>query len=187
MEDGLLSDQLPRSTTWLENSLNLLRARSAPVSSPNRIHILSTNMPSAWQVTPSPARNWRTTEGVENLHLARNVPRPQVEPRSALVRIKAAALNARDMMVIAHDPIYPIPAVPDLVPCADGAGIVEEVGEKSRWKIGDLVLLTATGWIDGPVPTLQESEGLGAGGIHGTLREYAVVVGSASVQPIRVG
>lgn len=80
-------------------------------------------------------------------------------------------------MVIAHDPIYPIAAKPDLVPCADGAGIVEEVGPGSRWAVGERVMLTATGWMAGEeVPTLIESKGLGAGDIDGTLREYAVVV-----------
>lgn len=133
-------------------------------------------MPSAWQIAPSEPKDWRTTEGIQNLHLAHDVPKPTAGPKSALVRIKAVALNARDMMVVARDPIYPIQTAPDLSPCADGAGIVEEVGAGSQWQVGDRVLLTATGWIDGDVPTLVESKGLGAGDIQGTLREYAVVV-----------
>lgn len=134
-------------------------------------------MPSAWQISSSEPKDWRTTEGIQNLHLAHDIPKPKAELNSTLVHIKAAALNARDMMVVAHDPIYPIETLPGLVPCADGAGIVEEVGPGSKWKPGDRVLLTATSWVDGDVPTLVESAGLGAGAVHGTLREYAVVVG----------
>jgi NADPH:quinone reductase-like Zn-dependent oxidoreductase len=133
-------------------------------------------MPSAWQISSSEPKDWRTTEGIQNLHLVHGISKPKADPKSALVRIKAAALNARDMMVISHDPIYPVETLPDLVPCADGAGIVEEVGPGSKWKLGDRVLLIATGWADGDVPTLIESAGLGAGAIQGTLREYAVVV-----------
>ena len=32
---------------------------------------------------------------------------PPLPPNTVLVRIRAAAINARDMMVIAHDPLYP--------------------------------------------------------------------------------
>ncbi|OQV08749.1 Alcohol dehydrogenase GroES-like domain-containing protein [Cladophialophora immunda] len=132
-------------------------------------------MPSAWQIAPSEPKDWRTTDGIENLRLVQDLPKPRPEPGTALVWIKAAALNARDMMVIAHDPIYPIKTQPYLVPCADGAGVVEEVGLGSTWKPGDRVLLTAMRWIDGDVPTLVESQGLGAGSIQGTLQEYLVV------------
>ena len=50
--------------------------------------------------------------------------------------MRAAAINARDVMVIAHDPIYPIKNVDWLVPCADGAGEVEAVGEGSMYPTG---------------------------------------------------
>jgi hypothetical protein len=36
------------------------------------------------------------------------------------------------MAVIAHDPVYDIENVEDLVPCADGAGEVEETGKGSK-------------------------------------------------------
>lgn len=133
-------------------------------------------MPSAWQIAPSEPKNWKTTDGIQDLRLAHDVPKPTAGPKSALVRIKAAALNVRDMMVVARDPIYPIQTAPYLSPCADGAGIVEEAGPGSQWQVGDRVLLTATGWIDEDVPTLVKPEGLSAGEIQGTLREYAVEV-----------
>lgn len=47
--------------------------------------------------------------------------------------MRAAAINARDVMVIAHDPIYGPAAVDRLVPCADGSGEVEAVGDRSMF------------------------------------------------------
>lgn len=134
-------------------------------------------MPSAWQIRAADPVDWRTTAGLANLHLVHDIPKPKPSPGSALVRIHAASLNARDMMVIAHHPIYPIKTAPDLTPCADGAGVVEAVGSGSTFSVGDKVLIVPTTWGPGePVPTLKESRGLGAGDVEGTLREYAVLV-----------
>jgi NADPH:quinone reductase-like Zn-dependent oxidoreductase len=133
-------------------------------------------MLSAWQIRPSSPYDWTTTTGITNLYLTTSLPKPIPGPKETLVRIRAAALNARDMMVVAHDPIYLIQIIPDLTPCADGAGVVEAVGEGSKWKVGERVLLNATGWVDGDVPTLVGSKGMGAGDVMGALREYAVMV-----------
>lgn len=46
------------------------------------------------------------------------------------------------MMVLAHEPIYSGPRKPDLVPCADGAGIVEE---RQGYTGGEEELVAATG------------------------------------------
>lgn len=131
---------------------------------------------SAWQIHPSHPKSWRSTESISNLHLATNLPKPTPGPNTALVRIHAAALNARDMMVVAHDPVYPINTIPNLTTGADGAGIVEAVGEGSVWKVGQRVLLLPNAWIEGEAPTLEGLKTLGAGDVEGTLREYAVVV-----------
>ncbi|KAK5046737.1 hypothetical protein LTR84_007498 [Exophiala bonariae] len=79
-------------------------------------------MPSAWQILPSESKDWRTLDGISNLHLANDVEKPNPGPKTALIRIRAAALNARDMMVVARDPIYQSFASPNLSPCGDGAG-----------------------------------------------------------------
>jgi NADPH:quinone reductase-like Zn-dependent oxidoreductase len=133
-------------------------------------------MPSAWRIKPSTAMDWRTTDGVANLYLSTTETKPTPKPKSALVRIRAAALNARDMMVVAHDPIY-ILGEPDLIPCADGAGIIEEVGEGSSWTVGDRVLITPGEWIlaETEVPQITESPSKGSGSVQGTLQEYLVV------------
>ena len=103
-------------------------------------------MYSAWQIRPSKPMDWQTTDGIANLHLSTTLPKRSPGAKSALVRIKAAALNARDMMVVSHDPIYKVLAIPDLSPCADGAGTVEEIGEGSTWKVGEEVLLCPMNW-----------------------------------------
>jgi NADPH:quinone reductase-like Zn-dependent oxidoreductase len=95
-----------------------------------------------------------------------------------LVNIKAAALNARDLMVVAHDPIYHIGTVEGLSPCSDGAGVIAKIGERERgkepgcWKVGDRVVLCANlGWKYKEWPVLAELKGRGAGDVIGTLRE----------------
>ncbi|KAF2871697.1 hypothetical protein BDV95DRAFT_443003, partial [Massariosphaeria phaeospora] len=98
-----------------------------------------------------------------------------------LVRIKAAALNARDLMVISRDSAsYPGPHAPDLVPCADGAGIVEAVGEGSKWKEGERVIVSPASWLTGGYASeqlleLEQFNSKGAGESQGTLGEYLVV------------
>ncbi|KAF2816462.1 putative alcohol dehydrogenase [Mytilinidion resinicola] len=134
-------------------------------------------MPSEWQIHNATRTSWTSLDALSNLRLNTNVPKPTViPPKTALVRMKAAALNARDFMVLAHDPIYPGNHVNDLVPCADGAGEVEAIGEGSQWKVGDKVLVHPNAWIDeglpGPIPF--ECPQKGADNEQGTLREYAV-------------
>ncbi|TAQ89578.1 hypothetical protein B7494_g2081 [Chlorociboria aeruginascens] len=133
-------------------------------------------MTSAWQIHPSAPYDQTTTDGIANLHLAKDIPKPSPSAKTALVRIRAAALNAREMMVISHVPFY-LKHIPDLVPCADGAGVIEEVGAGSKWKVGDRVLLLfMTGWPEGDdSPDALGMKALGAGDVQGTLREYAVV------------
>jgi NADPH:quinone reductase-like Zn-dependent oxidoreductase len=88
-------------------------------------------MPQSWQIHPNiTGASWRSTVALVNLEL-RDVAKPTAQPGTALIRIRAVALNARDLMVIANDPVYPTNAVPGISPCSDGAGIVEAVGEPS--------------------------------------------------------
>lgn len=132
---------------------------------------------SAWRIRASPPLSRASLSAIDNLYLATDIPMPTPTPRTALISIKAAALNSRDMAVIAHDPIYPIETTDDLTPCADGAGVVVDVGEESIWKVGDRVIIHPTVWVEGDdPPTLEGSQGLGAGNVQGTLREYGIFV-----------
>lgn len=137
-------------------------------------------MPRAWQISHNVKCHWKTQEGVDkNLQLV-DVPEPgrPVQPRHVLVRVHAAALNARDLMVVSRDTnTYPIETGLNLVPCLDGAAEVIEIGEGSKWKVGDKVLFRPVEWHVGQeVPDLFTSKGLGAGDVDGTLREVAIVV-----------
>ncbi|KAF2732839.1 NAD(P)-binding protein [Polyplosphaeria fusca] len=139
-------------------------------------------MPSEYQLHGQTQYDWQDTAALANLRLNKNVPKPTNIPAGhALVRIRAAALNARDMMVVAQNPIYPGPHMQDLVPCADGAGEVETPGANSAWKKGDRVLINSNSMMDwdysGSEPLIgyKEAAGKGASEIQGTLREYAVL------------
>lgn len=114
---------------------------------------------------------------LQNLTL-QTVPTPTPGPREVLVRIRAAALNYRDLLVIADSPLY-LPSPEGNVPCADGAGEIKAVGEGSKWKnnIGQgVVLVTNKYWLDGSDAGVYNARGtLGAGDCPGTLRQYAVV------------
>ncbi|KAI6897904.1 hypothetical protein KC318_g6316 [Hortaea werneckii] len=102
-------------------------------------------------------------------------PLPKPGDKQILIRLHAAALNYKDRLVVNHDPQYPIATKPMLVPCIDGAGVVEESGPGSAWKKGDRVVLHGTSWISGNDPRdFEVGSCAGAGSVDGTLRRYAV-------------
>jgi NADPH:quinone reductase-like Zn-dependent oxidoreductase len=99
--------------------------------------------------------------------------RPRPGSREILVRLKAASLNYRDLMLVkgAYNPKLKRP----MVPLSDGAGIVEETGAGvTRFKKGDRVAACfMQTWIDGPPRHEYGASALG-GSIDGVLREFAV-------------
>ena len=110
--------------------------------------------------------------GIENLTVVeRDTPRPG--PFEVLVRMKAASLNFRDLMVVRG--IYNPKMRRPLVPLSDGVGVVEEVGAGvTRVKKGDRVAAAfMQAWVDGPVTKEKGKSALG-GATDGVLREYAV-------------
>src|ERR1700712_4275570 len=113
---------------------------STQVSETYQIHIKDTS------------RDHNSPHLFENLILSK-IAKPSPGPGEVLVRLRAAALNYRDLLVLANSPIYPVVTRPGLTPCADGSGEIESVGVDSKWagSIGDgVVLVTNSGWIDGP-------------------------------------
>ncbi len=99
---------------------------------------------------------------------------PVPGPGEVLVRLHAASLNFRDVMVVSgkYNPRMKLPAVP----LSDGAGEVVEVGSGvSKWMAGDRVMPTLVqGWIDGGPSAVKRKTSLGAGAEwDGVLREYA--------------
>ncbi|KAM0723256.1 hypothetical protein Q7P37_001457 [Cladosporium fusiforme] len=120
-----------------------------------------------------------TPEAIDsNLHLE-TVPRPTIQETQVLVRMHAAALNFRDLLVATADPRYPSEAATDgLVPLCDGAGTIAEIGStSSQWKVGDKVVLASnTSWKAGQSQAvLNHHLGLGTHVTQGLLQQYCVV------------
>lgn len=109
-------------------------------------------------------------KGVDTLAI-RDVPVPSQGPGEVLVRLRAATLNFRDV-IMAKGLIPGIAKEPELVPLSCAAGVVEAVGEGvTRVKVGDRVSPTFTlGWIEGA----QKSLDMLGGSVDGVAREYAV-------------
>ena len=111
--------------------------------------------------------------GIDKLALAEQET-PTVRPDEVLVRIRAASLNFRDVMVAAgtYNPRMKLPAIP----LSDAAGEIVEVGsEVSEWKVGDRVMpLMVQRWFDGESSEEKRRTAIGAGAHwQGVAREYA--------------
>ena len=101
-------------------------------------------------------------------------PDPVPAPKQILVRLQAASLNFRDLM-IARGHYFGGPVATNTIPLSDGSGAVTAVGAGvTRFKVGDRVCGTFfRGWIDGRVPDGPRAA-LGAPPADGVLAEYAV-------------
>lgn len=99
-----------------------------------------------------------------------NRPMPTAGSHQVLIRLTAASLNYRDLLVAIRSPEYPgidgLPGkhAPDLVPCSDGAGIVHTAGPSSKWagREGTKVLLHPNTWLSGDVGNLELAKVAGA-------------------------
>lgn len=66
-------------------------------------------------------------------------PIPSPGLGQVLVRVRASAINYRDIMIVKG--MYPVPVPADRVPLSDGAGEVIALGEGvTRFKTGDAVV-----------------------------------------------
>lgn len=87
--------------------------------------------------------------GLENLKQSTRDLSESLNPKEVLVRLTATSLNYRDYLMVigTYNPRQKLP----LIPCSDGAGVVEAVGsEVTLWKKGDRVLpIFAQKWMDG--------------------------------------
>ena len=125
---------------------------------------------------------WRITSfGIDNLSLD-ELPKPQPGPGQILVAIHAVSLNFRDLSVVkgTYNPKLKMPRIP----CSDGAGVVEAVGDGvTSVKPGDKVAgIFMQNWLDGP-PAAAKQKGALGGDIDGMLAEY-VVLHESGVVPL---
>jgi NADPH:quinone reductase-like Zn-dependent oxidoreductase len=100
---------------------------------------------------------------------------PKAQGRQILVRIQAASLNFRDLM-IARGHYMGGPVSANTVPLSDGSGEVVAIGAGvTRFRVGDRVCGTFfRGWIDGRPPSGGPLTALGAAGTDGVLADFAV-------------
>jgi NADPH:quinone reductase-like Zn-dependent oxidoreductase len=107
--------------------------------------------------------------------LEKSIPAPG--PNQVLIKITAASLNFRDILISTRSPHYPGSHKADLVPGSDGAGIIHSVGSPSSWsgKEGTPVVLHPSTWISGDIRNLRGDEVFGGSDVDGTLRKWMVI------------
>ena len=100
----------------------------------------------------------------------------------ARVRVEWVSLNRRDLLLV--EGVYNPRQVLPIVPCSDGAGTVEAVGEGcARVKVGDRVVVHFfPGWIAGEPDIAKLSTALGGPGGDGTLQRTIVISEQALVR-----
>lgn len=112
--------------------------------------------------------------GLDNL---RQTDRSESEPGhgQVAVRVKAASLNYRDLMMVngLYNPKQPLP----LIPCSDGAGVVEAVGPGvTRVAVGDRVCgAFFQDWIAGGPNMDKVGKGALGGPLDGMLAERVIL------------
>ncbi|WP_044965076.1 zinc-dependent alcohol dehydrogenase family protein [Sorangium cellulosum] len=115
-------------------------------------------------------------------------PAPKPGPGQVLVRVRAASINYRDLMVVRGR--YGGERKDELVPLSDAAGEVVAIGAGvRRWKEGDRVISTFfPTWASGPFRGEYRTTTLGAGGNDGVLAELVVFGEDAIVRaPAHLG
>lgn len=111
--------------------------------------------------------------GLDHLKLAER-PDPAPGPGQVLLRMRAASLNYRDLMMVtgSYNPRQRLP----LIPCSDGVGEVMAAGEGvGRIAVGDRVAtLFSQGWMGGR-PSVEELRATLGGPLDGALAELMVL------------
>lgn len=114
-------------------------------------------------------------QGFSSLKLKEG-PIPKPEPYEVLIKVHAASLNYRDLIIAKNQ--YPLDLKQaELIPTSDGAGEVVAVGSKvSKWKQGDRVAsLFTQGHQYGSTPDKDEVRTTLGGRYDGMLAQYVAL------------
>ncbi|KAL4869472.1 hypothetical protein BDV12DRAFT_82048 [Aspergillus spectabilis] len=126
-------------------------------------------------MAPSTQKQWSVQNKEDDFDGLKydDAPVPKVGEHEVLVKLHAASLNYRDLIIPKGK--YPFPLSFPVVPGSDGSGEILETGPKvSQFKKGDkVVTLFNQAHQYGPVDFTAANSGLG-GVIDGTLRQYGV-------------
>jgi NADPH:quinone reductase-like Zn-dependent oxidoreductase len=138
---------------------------------------MASNMAEAYQIHPTSSSHDEYDVSILSNLSIKSIPKPQPGPKSALVRLRAASVNFRDLLIIADSPNYAVDNAPGLTPCSDGAGEIEAVGPESEWQVADRVILKPNqSWYDSEdVGEFKLDKALGGASTQGTLQQYRVV------------
>jgi len=114
--------------------------------------------------------------GLDALRLTER-PDPTPGPGQVLLRMRAASLNYRDLLVIHGRYAKAGPITTPIIPVSDGVGEVIAVGEGvSRVKRGDRVAgAFMPSFVAGRFTEQKSDSALGAGSVNGVLAEYVVL------------
>lgn len=119
-------------------------------------------------------RYWRLSGGMglDHLHFQQG-PIPTPGPGEVLVRMRAAALNYRDLLTLQGG--YGSKQQKELIPLSDGAGVVEAVGTNvDRFQVGDRVTACFFQNWQGGEPSAEKFASALGGLLDGTLAEYRI-------------
>lgn len=115
----------------------------------------------------------QNTFGIDSLTLTEE-PEPSPGAGQVLIKLRAASLNYRDLMMVKgqYNPKLPLP----FIPLSDGVGEVVAIGEGvTRVKTGDHVAgIFFQKWLAGGLTAKEAKSALG-GDLPGLLAEYAVL------------
>ncbi len=128
-------------------------------------------------------RAYQLPKGGAGIEALRQVERPDPKPahRQVLVKVKACALNFRDLGIVRGS--YRVPVRDNFIPLSDGAGEVIEVGPGvTRFKAGDRVASNFFQRWQGGEPTADVHLSALGGGIDGMLADYAVLEEDGAVK-----
>lgn len=119
--------------------------------------------------------------GIDHLVLTERARPAEPGPGEVLLRMLAASVNSRDLLVVQgrYNPKQPLP----LIPCSDGAGEVVATGKDvTHVAVGDRVMTCfAQGWIEDAFPSNFRHITLGSP-LDGTLAEYMLLHESGVVR-----